>query len=111
MKSASYISKSNFYMAHAKKRMAQRNLKLNDIEFVIENGQKIHRTGAVFYFFRKKDIPKGMEKDATHLVGIAVIVLNKNIITTYRNPKAISKIKRKPKINYRKIVQHRFSDA
>ena len=38
---------------HAGKRMAQRNISLEDIDFVLDHGQRLHKAGAVFSFWAK----------------------------------------------------------
>ena len=80
---------------HAAQRMAQRNLKTNDIAFVLRYGRCIHRTGAKFYFLGRRDIPEGMERAIEPLVGTTVIVEDEQITTIYRNRRALAKIKRK----------------
>ncbi len=85
---------------HAKKRMAQRNLSLQDVHFVIKHGQELHRAGAVFFFLRKRDIPEKLQVDSTYtrLEGTVVVVSRHTplITTVYRNRKhGLGHIKRK----------------
>lgn len=83
--------------AHAELRMAQRNVALDDVAAVMRFGRCEHRTGAEFYFFGRRDMPKGMERALNHLVGTTVVVEQGRVSTVYRNKKALSSIKRKPK--------------
>lgn len=83
--------------AHAARRMAQRNIEPDDIAEVIRLGRVTHRSRAEFYFLGRRDLPQGCERDFEHLVGITVVVVSDQVATAYRNRRAISKIRRKPK--------------
>lgn len=87
---------------HAKQRMARRNLKPAEVDYVIQNGTQLHQAGALFYFLRDRDIPSsdhsnnGLER----LAGTAVVLTRDGqlMITTWRNRSAgFKKIKRKVK--------------
>lgn len=75
--------------AHARKRMAQRNLCRRDIAFILIHGTRFHRAGAIFVHLRRKDIP------ATHrslnaysrLEGTTVVLSRDEptIMTLWRN--------------------------
>jgi hypothetical protein len=41
---------------HAGLRMAQRNISLHDLEYVLEHGKRINRTGITIYILRRRDI-------------------------------------------------------
>jgi hypothetical protein len=82
---------------HAEKRMAQRNVSFEDVVFVLENGRKLHKAGAVFYFLRKCDIPD-LEPEFSRLEGTTVVLSRETatIITVYRNrKKGLRRVKRK----------------
>ena len=87
---------------HAEQRMAQRNLSLNDVLFVLKHGKCYHRAGAMFFYLRGKDIPKRKQKDKkiSKLEG-ATVILSRNapaILTVYRNrDNGLRQIKRKAK--------------
>lgn len=85
---------------HAQTRMAQRNLTLDEVYFVLEHGQRIHRAGAVFYFLGKRDIPKELRSSQEHMrLEGSVVVTSRHlpqIITVYRNrSNGLRRIKRK----------------
>ena len=83
---------------HASQRCNQRNLDTSDIEFVMRHGRRIYRTGAVFYCLTRRDIPSAFAKTHHRLVGSVVVQSFEGaILTLYRNLKAISDIKKKPK--------------
>ena len=87
---------------HAEQRMAQRNLSLNDVLFVLKHGKCFHRAGAMFFYLRGKDIPKRKQKDKkiSKLEG-ATVILSRDapaILTVYRNrDNGLRHIKRKAK--------------
>lgn len=87
------------YTKHAKKRMAQRNISSSDIGLAMRHGQRLHRTGIVFFFLGKKDIPEISQKSQEELEGITVLFDpdSTEIITVYRNPEGLRDIKRKAK--------------
>jgi len=82
---------------HAIQRMAQRNLTVDDLEVVMRFGYLEYRTGAEFYFLRRRDLPEEMERTFARLVGTAVLIKDGCVITVYRNQHALSQIKRKLK--------------
>ena len=85
--------------SHAITRTAQRNIKNCDIEYVLENGQRIFNGGALHVFLGKKDIPEGDNKRnrAHQLVGTTVLMnpTSGEIITVYRNRKGLKAIRKK----------------
>jgi len=93
---------------HAQQRMAQRNLSLSDIEFVLHYGQGFHRGGVVFFYLRHKDIPTDMlrDKDVAQLEGVAVVCSSDSsmVVTVWRNRQdGLRKIKRKQAYGYKTL--------
>jgi len=82
---------------HAARRLAQRGISLEDVNIVLRLGQRLHRTGATFYFFGRRQVPRGLERQLERLVGTTLIVADGQLITAYRNKHAIATIKKKPK--------------
>lgn len=86
---------------HAQKRGRQRNFTNDEVQYVLEHGRVIHRTGICFYFLGAKDIPLAdrESKWAQHLIGTSILVSTDShcIITLYRNQKALQTIKKKSK--------------
>lgn len=90
----------NSFPDHAQQRCAQRNLSTDVLNFVKQHGQKIRRTGVVFYFLGRRDIPERLRSDDRYarLEGTILLVgPDGRLITTYRNRKAIKTIRRKTK--------------
>lgn len=91
---------------HAQQRMAQRNLSLPDIEFILHYGQHFHRAGVVFFYLRRKDIPTDMlrEKSIAQLEGVAVVCSSDSptVVTVWRNRESgLRSIKRKPSYSFK----------
>ena len=93
---------------HAILRMAQRNISLRDLEYVLIHGERVYRTGATIYVLRKRDIPQNDRKksEIARLEGTAVLIDstpggNLEIITMYRNKSAFRAIQCKTKYDNR----------
>jgi hypothetical protein len=94
---------------HAVLRMAQRNLSLSDVNYVICNGRKLRRAGVTHHFLGKKDIPDAdvCNSEITRLEGATILsdFLDPKgglkIITLYRNRSAFRMLKRKTKYDKR----------
>jgi hypothetical protein len=94
---------------HAILRMAQRNISLGDLEYVLEHGERVHKTGVAIYVLRKRDIPECDRKrsEVTRLEGTVVLADfsadgNLHIITMYRNKSAFRTIRCKVKYDIRR---------
>ena len=85
---------------HAQQRQGQRGLNNGKLNYVLDHGQSLRRTGATFIFLRKRDIPPA-DRHNDHKAKLAgsVVLLSddEQLITVYRNPHALRAIKRKPK--------------
>lgn len=77
--------------AHARQRMAQRNISMSEVGFVIGYGTQSNDKGAVLFHLRKKDIPQELrpDPDISRLEGISVVASKDtgSIITVYRGSK------------------------
>ncbi|MBX3277954.1 MAG: DUF4258 domain-containing protein [Acidobacteria bacterium] len=94
---------------HAAMRMSQRNLDLGDLALVLHFGRVEHRTGAEFHFLGRRDVPDGWT-DLERLVGTTIVVSGGEIITVYRNRRALPEIRRKSK-HYRSAFASPFADC
>ncbi|MCB0210524.1 MAG: DUF4258 domain-containing protein [Anaerolineae bacterium] len=99
------VEKSMKFTRHARQRMDQRSLSVEEVVYVLLYGKRWHRTGAVMVHLRQKDIPledRNCEQ-WQKLVGTTVLLSLDNrsqIITTYRNRRTgLADIKHKPKID------------
>jgi hypothetical protein len=84
---------------HSRRRSAQRNLSVVDIEYVLTYGQYFCRAGAEFYYLRRRDIREWeLDRDLSRLAGTAIILGKdgQTLITTWRNRRSgLKNIRRK----------------
>jgi hypothetical protein len=80
--------------------MAQRNISRSDLEYVLEHGERINRTGITIYVLRKRDILQGdrRKSEITRLEGTVVLTGFSQegklyVITIYRNKGAFKVIR------------------
>lgn len=88
------------FSLHAARRAARRNVIPDAVEYVLNYGRVLHRTGIAFYFLADRDVPAEDRHTAwvARLVGTVVLVsLDGEIITIYRNRRALPAIRRKRK--------------
>jgi hypothetical protein len=93
---------------HAALRMAQRNISLRDLEYVLEHGELVYRTGITIYILRRRDILQSdlRTSNIARLEGTVVLADFKQdgrlaIITLYRNRSAFKDIQAKAKYDRR----------
>lgn len=91
---------------HTQLRMAQRNLSLDDVRYVLEYAHKLHKAGALIFYLRKKDIPPWDRSNArlSRLAGTAVVAARDGrvIVTTWRNLRSgLHHLKKKPDFSLR----------
>jgi hypothetical protein len=91
--------------------MAQRNISLVDLEYVLEHGERVHKTGLTIYVLRKRDILQNDRKksEITRLEGTVVLTGfsgdgKMEVITAYRNKSAFRAIRHKKKYNNRRNI-------
>lgn len=94
---------------HAVLRMAQRNISLRDLEYVLEHGERVYKTGVTIYVLRKRDILQDDLKKSqiTRLEGTVVLTGfsqegDLEIITMYRDKSASRTIRCKEKYDHRR---------
>ena len=88
---------------HASHRSAQRNVSYEEIKFIAENGQRVHRAGVIFCQLRRKDMPDDLPVNHPYwrLTGTTVVLCKccQCVITLYRNADAFGKDRQKNKHN------------
>ena len=84
---------------HSQIRINQRGICPNSVMKVVEQGEIIHKQGLKFHFIPKKIWRKWNPKDRELVKDLVVItnLFRNEVITCYKNPKAIHEIKKKPK--------------
>ncbi|HEU5439578.1 MAG TPA: DUF4258 domain-containing protein [Ktedonobacterales bacterium] len=88
------------FTKHARTRASRRNVALDAVEYVLDHGRIVYRTGVMFYFLGRRDIPPADRRAswAARLEGTTVLVaLDGEVITVYRNRCALRTITRKLK--------------
>ncbi len=91
---------------HASRRLAQRNLTTDDVQYVYMHGRLHHRGKATFVHLGLRDIPaEHRQQDRLRRLEGTVLVLDpgtgQHLTTAYRNRRTGSRdIKRKPKRGY-----------
>lgn len=89
--------------AHAGRRLAQRNLKDEDVRYVFTHGRVYHAGKALFVYLGLRDIPREhLRQDRLRRLEGTILVLDpitgQHLTTAYRNRRCGSRdIKRKPK--------------
>lgn len=86
--------------AHAQLRCAQRNISPRSVEYIVEHGTRVHRTGVTFYILRGRDIPPADRRvDAyAKLEGTVLLVADDGcLLTAYRHQGAYRRVARKLK--------------
>lgn len=98
------------FALHARLRLAQRRLSAKEVEYVLEHGYPLRRTGVEFCVLRSRDIPPTDHRVAGHLEGTVVLIADDGVaITVYRNRRALAEIRRKAK--YRRSFGWRGDSA
>jgi hypothetical protein len=77
--------------------MAQRNVTAPDMAAVVSLGRVEHRAGATFFFLGRRYVPDDRMRELEKLIGTTVVIAGNEILTVYRNRRAMSRIKRKLK--------------
>ncbi len=93
-------SYSGIYVTeHALGRMARRGITPDDLLYTLRFGKKEHRTGAVFFILRRRDIPvqdRRNERIAKR-DGTVVLLEEDAIVTVYRKRSAHHDVRKKLK--------------
>lgn len=89
------------YTAHALSRRAQRNLSIEDVEFVMTHGRRVRCAGALHVFLGGRDIPAGkaVARRYGHLEGTVLVLSTEyddlTMITAYRNRRGLKAVRAK----------------
>ena len=88
------------FSRHASSRAARRHVPPEALDYVLTYGRRIQRTGVTFYFLGRRDLPAADRQAdwASRLEGTVALVGNDGqLITVYRQRKALRAIQRKLK--------------
>lgn len=92
------------FTRHARRRGARRNLPPDTVDYVLTHGRVLQRTGVMFFFLGRRDIPPSDRGAswAARLEGTIVIAsADGPIITVYRDRRGLRTIARKAKYRLR----------
>jgi hypothetical protein len=85
----------NLFSEHVSRRLQQRGIVEDDVYLAIQQGIRLHRTGITFYFLGAKQT-RWLKRRCDRLHGLTVLQANDGeVITAYKNRKALRRIKRK----------------
>ncbi len=87
---------------HARRRAAQRNLTAAT-EYILTWGRLLNRTGVLFYFLGRRDIPaqhRHLPQIARLAGSVALVSPGGEVITLYRNAHSLRDIQRKMKYRF-----------
>ncbi len=92
---------------HVLRRCAQRNVSLEELYYIIDNGRRIHSAGALFIDLRRCDLrpsPTVCRQRLEQLVGATVVLDGHGMVvkTVYRNAEAAKANRCKAKYDYHK---------
>lgn len=85
--------------AHCAERQRTRHISDDDLDLTVRYGTRLHVTGAVIYYLRRRDMPLWMDDDnAARMHGLVVVASRDGAaLTTYRNPKVLRRLKKLPR--------------
>ena len=92
--------------AHGEERRRQRGITEDQLELTLHYGTRLHVTGAVLFYLRRRDIPRWVDSDYAAKVHGTVAVVSQDgaVMTTYRNPKILHRLKKRPRWDTRRTV-------
>ncbi|EIM72428.1 hypothetical protein A3SI_19775 [Nitritalea halalkaliphila LW7] len=84
---------------HAQVRKQQRGIRASDIQTVVDWGKCIYKQGIRFFYLPKSLIRERGLSCSDGLSDLIVVLAGKDreMITCYKNPKALRRVKKKPK--------------
>jgi hypothetical protein len=95
---------------HALRRSAERNFSYEDVCFVVDHGEQLHRAGVIFCQMKRKKMPTALPANhrARKLMGTTVVLCRCGdcVLTLYRGERNFGKDRRKRKCNLRTELEH-----
>lgn len=84
---------------HAAERQRRRGITDDQLDLTLRYGTRLHVTGAVLYYLRGRDMPRGLSAEYAARVRGTVAVVSRDgaLVTTYRNPKILHRLKKRPR--------------
>jgi len=85
---------------HATERQLKRGIPDEQLHLAIDFGRRVHGSGVEVYFLGRKDIPPWIDHRMAWKIEGTVVVMSPedDVITTYRNPRCIAKLRRQAEL-------------
>jgi len=101
------------FSLHGKARLSQRGIKEDAVLNVLQFGEIIHKQGLKFHYLPKSKGKALGQKELEETRDLLVITnLNRTeVITCYKNPKAVHEVNKKSKRLSKKPVNHHCTEA
>lgn len=101
------------FSLHGKARLSQRGIKEDAVLKVLQFGEIIHKQGLKFHYLPKSKGKTLGQKELEETRDLLVITnLNRTeVITCYKNPKAVHEVKKKSKRLSKKPVNHHCTEV
>jgi len=99
------------FTEHCRLRMAQRNVSMDDVRYIVNCGVMEHRTGVECYTLPRRSIPAAERAERASLESLVVLVHDGCAITVYRNRHPLRHVRRKvkyrdPNLRRRQLAPH-----
>jgi hypothetical protein len=82
---------------HCRERMAQRNVSVEDVRYIVARGVMEYRTGVQCFTLPRRSIPAGERSERASLQSLVILVCDGYVITVYRNRHPLRHVRRKAK--------------
>jgi hypothetical protein len=94
------------FTAHGLERQRRRGITDDQLELTLRYGLRLHVTGVILYYLRRRDVPWWIGTDYAAKVHGTVAVVSRDgaLVTTYRNPKILHRLKKRPRWDRRRTV-------
>jgi hypothetical protein len=98
-KERTITTSSIYFTKHALQQMARRHITPEEVLYTLRFGEQVHRTGAVFFILRRRDIPREdrWNECCVKREGTVVVLEEDAVVTVYRNRSAYHDVRKKLK--------------
>jgi len=92
---------------HCTQRQRQRGITEEQVNLTLQYGTRLHVTGALVYYLRRRDLPQWIEAEYAEKVRGTVAIVSKEgaLLTTYRNSKVLRHLKKRTRWDARRPEQ------
>lgn len=92
---------------HGTERQRQRGITDDQVDLTLRYGTRLHVTGALVYYLRRRDLPRWVDPGYAGKVCGTVAIVSKDgaLMTTYRNAKVFRRLKKRTRWDARRPEQ------